>query len=420
MKEMYQELGIQDHIIDMVKDAEKVLQPEFQKIDELANYHSLKVLNAFHKYQVSEVHMGSTTGYGYDDMGRDTIEKVFAEVLGAEDCLVRNQFISGSHALTVAFFALLRPGDTLLSITGEPYDTLHEVIGIRENPSSLAAFGITYEQIDMVNDTFDIVKIQERLKQSKVKVIEIQRSKGYSTRKSISMEAMEEVIKKIREVDSAVIIMVDNCYCEFVGEQEPLAVGADIIVGSLIKNLGGGIAPNGAYIAGRKDLVALAADRLTVPGEGKEVGPSLGVNKSLLQGLFFAPTVVASSLKTAVLASYLLEQLEYTVEPKATDVRADIVQMITFGNPDDLIHYCQGIQMGSYVDAHSIPIPWDMPGYEDQIIMASGSFTQGSSIELSCDGPIRPPYIAYMQGALTYPAGKLGVMKAISYLLEMK
>ncbi len=420
MKEMFQELGVSEQIQEMVKEAEEVLQPEFKKMDALAEYQSLKVLNAFHKYQISETHLGSTTGYGYDDIGRDTIEKVFAEVLGAEDCLVRNQFISGSHALTVALFALLRPGDILLSISGEPYDTLHEVIGIRDNPSSLASFKVHYSQIDLINDHFDIEKIQSFLKEHKTKVIEIQRSKGYSTRKSISLEQIEEVIRKIREVDQDVIILVDNCYCEFVSEYEPLQVGADIIVGSLIKNLGGGIAPNGAYIAGRKDLVALAADRLTVPGEGKEVGPSLGVNKLLLQGLFFAPTVVASSLKTAILASYLLEKLGYTVEPKVRDKRADIVQMITFGNPDDLIHYCQGIQMGSYIDAHSIPIPWDMPGYEDQVIMASGSFTQGSSIELSCDGPIRPPYIAYMQGALTYPAGKLGVMKAISYLLETK
>lgn len=420
MKEMYEELGVNKDVIEMVKEAEVVLQSEFEKIDVLADYQSLKVLNAFHKYQVSEIHMRSTTGYGYDDIGRDTIEKVFAEILGAEDCLVRNQFISGSHALTVCFFALLRPGDTLLSISGEPYDTLHQVIGIQENASSLASYQVKYEQIDLVNDTFDIPKIQERLKQSKVKVIEIQRSKGYSSRKSIRMDQLKEVIQKIREVDQDVIIMVDNCYCEFVNEIEPLAVGADIMVGSLIKNLGGGIAPNGAYIAGRKDLVELAAERLTVPGEGKEVGPSLGVNKSLLQGLFFAPTVVASSLKTAILASYLLEKLGYAVEPSYNDSRADIVQMIIFGNPNDLIHYCQGIQMGSYVDAHSIPIPGDMPGYDDQIIMASGSFTQGSSIELSCDGPIRPPFIGYMQGALTYPAGKLGVMKAISYLLENK
>ncbi len=420
MRKMYEKLGIRQDILDMVKQAEIVLQPEFSKIDALADYQSLKVLNAFHKYQVSEIHMRSTTGYGYDDIGRDTIEQVFAEVLGAEDCLVRNQFISGSHALTVCFFALLRPGDTLLSISGEPYDTLHQVIGIKENQSSLASYGIKYDQIDLVEDAFDVPKIQEYLKNSKVKVIEIQRSKGYSSRKSIGIEQIKEVVEKIREIDSEVIIMVDNCYCEFVNEMEPLEVGADIMVGSLIKNLGGGIAPNGAYIAGRKDLVELAAERLTVPGEGKEVGPSLGVNKSLLQGLFFAPTVVASSLKTAILASYLLEQLGYKVEPRYHENRADIVQMITFGNPDDLIHYCQGIQMGSYIDAHSVPIPGDMPGYDDQIIMASGSFTQGSSIELSCDGPIRPPYIAYMQGALTYPAGKLGVMKAISYLIENK
>ena len=420
MNEMYHILGIEEKIVEMVKEAEENLKEQFKKLDNLADYQSLKVLNAFHKHQISEIHMRSTTGYGYGDIGRDTIEKVFADVLGAEDCLVRNQFISGSHALTVAFFALLRPGDTLLSITGEPYDTLHQVIGIKENESSLAAYQVNYEQIDLVNNQFNIQEIQRRLKKSKVKVIEIQRSKGYSSRKSISIKQIKEVIQKIREIDSKVIIMVDNCYCEFVNELEPTEVGADIIVGSLIKNLGGGIAPNGAYIAGKKELIKLAAERLTVPGEGKEVGPSLGVNKSLLQGLFFAPTVVISSLKTSLLASYILEKLGYIVDPKYDEERADIVQMITFGNKEDLIHYCQGIQMGSYIDAHSIPIPGDMPGYDDQIIMASGSFTQGSSIELSCDGPLREPYIGYMQGSLTYSAGKLGVMKAISYLLNTK
>ena len=340
--------------------------------------------------------------------GRDTCEKVFAEVLGAEDSLVRGQFISGTHALTVALFAFLRPGDTMLSITGKPYDTLDEVIGIRENPSSLKSFGVKFESIELINNDFDYDAIEKRLKQAKVKLIEIQRSKGYSTRKSITLDKVEKVINHIRKFDNDVIIMIDNCYCEFVNK-----IVADVIVGSLIKNLGGGIAPNGAYIAGRKDLVDLAAERLTAPGEGKEVGPSLGITKSILQGLFMAPSVVASSVKTAVFASRMLEKLGFDVEPRYDDERADIVQNINFNDENKLIKYCQGIQMGSPIDSNSIPEPWDMPGYTDKVIMAAGAFTQGSSIELSCDGPIRPPYTAFMQGGLTYEYGKLGVLKAI-------
>ena len=345
--------------------------------------------------------------------GRDTCEKVFAEVLGAEDSLVRGQFISGTHALTVALFAFLRPGDTMLSITGKPYDTLDEVIGIKENPSSLKSFGVKFESIDLIDNDFDYDAIEKRLKQDKVKLIEIQRSKGYSTRKSITLDKVEKVINHIRKFDNDVIIMIDNCYCEFVNKIEPTEIGADVIVGSLKKNLEGGIAPNGAYIAGRKDLVDLAAERLTAPGEGKEVGPSLGITKSILQGLFMAPSVVASSVKTAVFASRMLEKLGYDVEPRYDDERADIVQNINFNDENKLIKYCQGIQMGSPIDSNSIPEPWDMPGYTDKVIMAAGAFTQGSSIELSCDGPIRPPYTAFMQGGLTYEYGKLGVLKAI-------
>ena len=345
--------------------------------------------------------------------GRDTCEKVFAEVLKAEDALVRGQFISGTHALTVALFAFLRPGDTMLSITGKPYDTLDEVIGITENPSSLKSYGINFEKIDLIDNNFDFDAIEKRLKLGKVKLIEIQRSKGYSTRKSILIKDLEKVINHIRKFDKDVIVMIDNCYCEFVNEKEPLEVGADVIVGSLIKNLGGGIAPNGAYIAGKKELVQLAAERLTAPGEGKEVGPTLGITKSILQGLFMAPSVVASSLKTAIFASRILEKLGYDVEPKFNDERADIVQTINFNDKDKLIKYCQGIQMGSPIDSNSIPEPWDMPGYTDQVIMAAGAFTQGSSIELSCDGPIRPPYTAFMHGGLTYEYGKLGVLKAV-------
>ena len=415
---MYQEFGISEKIIELSKETQKEIEPIFKKIEEISEYNSLKVLKAFQNNNISEMHFNQTTGYGYGDIGRDTCEKVFAEVLGAEDALVRGQFISGTHALTVALFAFLRPSDTMLSITGKPYDTLDEVIGITDNPSSLKAYGINFEKIDLINNDFDYNAIEKRLKNDKVKLIEIQRSKGYSTRKSIKIDDLDKVIKHIRKFDKDVIIMIDNCYCEFVNTKEPLEVGADVIVGSLIKNLGGGIAPNGAYIAGRRDLVNLAAERLTAPGEGKEVGPSLGITKSILQGLFMAPSVVASSLKTAVFASKMLEKLGYDVEPRFNDERADIVQNINFNDETKLIKFCQGIQMGSPIDSNSIPEPWDMPGYTDKVIMAAGAFTQGSSIELSCDGPIRPPYTAFMQGGLTYEYGKLGVMKAIQNMDE--
>ena len=415
---MYDNLGISDKVRKIVLNAEESLKEEFKKIDEMCDMNSLKVLSAFNKNNISEAHFGSTTGYGYDDLGRDAIERVFAEVLGAEDALVRSQFISGSHALCVALFAYLRPGDIMLSITGTPYDTLHEVIGIKENKSSLKSFGVKYDEIDLVNNDFDYAKIKEYLTNNKVKLIEIQRSKGYSTRKSITIDKVEKVIEEIRKVDKEAIIMVDNCYCEFVEDKSPLEAGADVIVGSLIKNLGGGIAPNGAYIAGKKDLVDLAGERLTLPGEGREVGPTLGINRYLLQGLFFAPSVVASALKTAILTSKVLECLGYEVEPKYNEKRADIVQNIIFGNEKDLVKYCAGIQSSSPIDSFSKPLPWDMPGYEDKVVMAAGSFTQGSSIELSCDGPVRSPFIAYQQGSLTYSYGKIAVMKAVETLLK--
>ena len=404
----------------IINDEEKNIQEEFQKIEKICEYNSKKVLDAFHKNKISENHFSSTSGYGYNDIGRNAIERVFSDVLGAESALVRNQFISGSHALTVALFALLRPGDTLLSISGLPYDTLHEVIGIVDNASSLKSYNINYEQIDLVENDFDYEKIKDTLKNKNIKLIEIQRSKGYSTRKSICIEKIKKVIEEIRKIDKNVIIMIDNCYCEFVEEKTPLEVGADIIVGSLIKNLGGGLAPNGAYIAGRNDLIKLAGERLTLPGEGAEVGPTLGINKSILQGLFFAPSVVASSLKIAVLTSKVLEKLGYDVEPKYDDNRCDIVQNIIFNDEEKLIKYCQGIQKGSPIDSFVIPIPSYMPGYKDKVIMAAGTFTQGSSIELSCDGPIRSPYIAYMQGGLTYEYGKLALIDAINMIYEME
>lgn len=415
---MYNNLGISEKVVDLVNKCEIDCFEEFAKIDEACSFNSLKVLASFHRNKVSEAHFVGTTGYGYNDLGRDVIEDIFKDVLGCEDALVRGQFISGSHALTVCFFGLLRPGDLLLSISGKPYDTLDEVIGIRDNPSSLKSFGVKYEQIDLVDDDFDYEKIEEFVKNNKVKVVEIQRSKGYSTRKSLSLEKLGKVIKLIKNIDKDVIIMVDNCYCEFVSEAEPVSVGADIIVGSLIKNLGGGIAPNGAYIAGRRDLVSLCADRLTVPGCGKEVGPSLDINKQILQGLFMAPSVVSSALKTAILTSRVMEELGYDVEPKYNDERVDIVQNIIFRDPDKLIEFTRGIQEASAIDSMAIVEPSDMPGYDSQVIMASGSFTQGSSIELSCDGPLREPYIAYMQGGLTYQYGKLGLMKAVTRVLK--
>ena len=400
----------------MIEEMEKKCLEQFKLIDDVCFYNSEKVLKAFQENSVSETHFNSTTGYGYNDTGREAIEKVFASIFKAEDAIVRNQFISGSHALSVTLFALLRPNDTLLSITGKPYDTLDEVIGIVDNPSSLKSFNVNYEQIDLIDNDFDYKKIEEVLKRKKIKVIEIQRSKGYSTRKSITISKLEQVIKFIKNIDKEVIIMIDNCYCEFVSTKEPIEVGADIVVGSLIKNLGGGIAPNGAYVVGSKDLIKLVGERLSLPGEGKEVGPSLGINKYLLQGLFFAPSVVASSLKTAVLASKVFENLGYDVEPKYNEKRADIVQNIIFHNEDKLIKFCQGIQAASPIDSYVEPIPWDMPGYQDKVIMAAGTFTQGSSIELSCDGPIREPYIAYLQGSLMYPYGKLAIMKALEYI----
>ena len=413
---MRNEFIFSDNTINLVNEAEKELKEVFNNIDKTCEINSLKVLNAFKKNKLSKTHFNSTTGYGYNDIGREIIEKIYADIFKAEDALVRSQFISGSHALTVTLFALLRPNDTLLSITGLPYDTLHEVIGIKDNPSSLKSFGINYEQIDLINNDFDYNKIEETIKNKKIKVIEIQRSKGYSERKSITIESLEKVIKFIKNINSNIIIMIDNCYCEFVDNIEPIEIGADIIVGSLIKNLGGGIAPNGAYVVGKKNLIELVGERLTLPGEGKEVGPTLGINKSILQGLFSSPSVVASSLKTACLTSICLERLGYEVEPKYNEKRADIVQNIIFHNEKDLIKYCQGIQGASPIDSFVVPVPWDMPGYDDKVIMASGSFTQGSSIELSCDGPIREPFIAYQQGSLTYEYGKIGVMNAIELL----
>ena len=418
---MFENLKISHESQKIVNESEQKLKNIYQELDNICDYNSMKVLNAFNKNNLNESHFNSTTGYGYNDEGRDVIEKIYADIFNTEDALVRSQFISGSHALTVCLFALLRPEDTLLSITGKPYDTLDEVIGLVDNPSSLKSFNINYDQVDLIDNDFNYDEIADKIKNNPhIKVIEIQRSKGYSTRKSLSISKIVQVIAFIKKLNPNIIIMVDNCYCEFVSKQEPTEVGADVVVGSLIKNLGGGITPNGAYIVGKKDLIKLCSERLNLPGEGKEVGPSLNMNKSILQGLFMAPSVVNSALKTAVLTSYIMEKLGFDVEPKYNEERADIVQNIIFHDQEKLIKYCAAIQSSSPIDSNVTPVPWDMPGYQDQVIMASGSFTQGSSIELSCDGPIREPYIAYQQGSLTYSYGKIALMKAIDTLIENK
>lgn len=400
-----------------IKSAENKLINVFNNIDDVCFYNSQKVIKAFWQSNISETDFNSTTGYGYGDVGRDKIEKVYSDIFETEAALVRNQFISGTHALSTAFFALLRPGDLLLSITGKPYDTLDSIIGFNDNKSSLKSFGIRYDQIDLKNNCFDYEAISKYLKLNKVKVIEIQRSIGYSTRGSIGIEDIDEVIRLVKGIDKDIIVMVDNCYCEFVGKLEPTQVGADICVGSLIKNLGGGIASNGAYIVGKKDLINLCSERLNVAGEASDVGPSLGANKMFLQGLYMAPSVVASALKTSVLAAYLLEEMGYSVNPKWNDERNDIVLAIKFNDKEKLIKFVEGIQSGSAIDANVLPVASSMPGYDDEIIMASGSFTQGSSIEISCDGPLRKPYIAYLQGGLTYEYGKIALIKALEKIM---
>lgn len=400
-----------------IKSAENKLINVFNNIDDVCFYNSQKVIKAFWQANISETDFNSTTGYGYGDVGRDKIEKVYSDIFETEAALVRNQFISGTHALSTAFFALLRPGDLLLSITGKPYDTLDSIIGFNDNQSSLKSFGIRYDQIDLKNNCFDYEAISKYLKLNKVKVIEIQRSIGYSTRSSIGIEDIDEVIRLVKGIDKDIIVMVDNCYCGFVGKLEPTQVGADICVGSLIKNLGGGIASNGAYIVGKKDLINLCSERLNVAGEASDVGPSLGANKMFLQGLYMAPSVVASALKTSVLAAYLLEEMGYSVNPRWNDERNDIVLAIKFNDKEKLIKFVEGIQSGSAIDANVLPVASSMPGYDDEIIMASGSFTQGSSIEISCDGPLRKPYIAYLQGGLTYEYGKIALIKALEKIM---
>lgn len=399
--------------LNILIEAEDKLKDIYKEVEKVEFFNSNKVLNAFRECNLTEDCFNMTTGYGYNDVGRDTIERVYSHIFKSEDSLVRCQFISGTHALSTALWACLRPGDILFSITGKPYDTLDEVIGLVENASSLMSFGVKYKQVDLIDNDFDYDKIKDVIIKNKIKLIEIQRSKGYSTRKSIDIDKLEKIVKFIKEIDKDIIIMIDNCYCEFVTDREPIEIGADIVVGSLIKNLGGGLASNGGYITGKHDLIELCAARLNVAGEGREVGPTLGFNKSILQGLFMAPSVVSSALKTAILTSYVMGKMGYETEPRYDEKRADIVQNIVFKDKDKLIKYCQIIQGSSPVDANVKPIPWDMPGYTDQVIMAAGTFVQGSSIELSCDGPMREPYIAYQQGSLTYSYGKIAIANIV-------
>lgn len=410
-------LKLNNKYIELVNEAEKDLSDIFNSIDKNTYFNSKKVLDAFHEVNISESDLNGTSGYGYNDTGRDKIEKIFSYVLDSEDALVRTQIISGTHAISTALFAILRPGDTLLAISGTPYDTLHEVIGIKPNNSSLMSYGIKYKEIDLIDNDFNYEKIQEELKNN-IKAIHIQRSRGYSLRESLTIEKLEKVIKFIKGINKDVIVFVDNCYCEFVETTTPTLVGADLMAGSLIKNLGGGIARNGGYIAGKHELIELCAERLNVPGEGREVGPSGQANREFLQGLYFAPSVVSSALKTSILTSKVLDKLGYEVHPTYNEKRADIVQLIYFRNENNIIKYAEGMQGAGAIDANVSPIPADMPGYDDKIIMASASFVQGSSIEISCDGPLKEPYVLFQQGSLTYDYGKIALINAISKLNE--
>ena len=416
--EIYAGLGISRPVLEYGLKIEEQLKDRFQAIDKRAEYNQLKVLRGMQENRVSDIHFAATTGYGYNDLGRDTLEAVYASVFHGESALVRPQLISGTHALNIALSGNLRPGDELLSPVGKPYDTLEEVIGIRPSCGSLKEYGVTYQQVDLKEDgSFDYEGIREALNQ-RTRLVTIQRSKGYATRPTLSVERIGELIAFVKSIRPDVICMVDNCYGEFVETTEPTDVGADMIVGSLIKNPGGGLAPIGGYIVGRQDCIDRASYRLSAPGLGKEVGASLGINQQLYQGLFLAPTVVSGALKSAIFAANVYESLGFEVFPAGKDERHDIIQAITFGTPEGVIAFCKGIQAAAPVDSFVTPEPWDMPGYDSQVIMAAGAFVQGSSIELSADGPIKPPYAVYFQGGLTWYHGKLGILKSLQSLLD--
>ncbi len=412
--------GISDRVLELIDNAEKKVLEQFKRAEDIAQINQLKVMKAFYDNNISETHFTSTSGYGYDDIGRDTLDKVYAQIFGAEDALVRYSFVNGTHALSTMLFGVLRPGDLLVAITGKPYDTLEEVIGISgtAGDGSLKDFGVNYKQIDLKDGQVDYNNIKDVLSKNTVKAVMIQRSKGYGWRPSYSAEQIGEIISFVKEISPQTICIVDNCYGEFVDTKEPTDFGADLMAGSLIKNPGGGIAPSGGYIAGKSKYVELCSYRFTSVGIGKECGASLGMNKALYQGLFLAPHIVLQAIKSALLCSAVFEELGFEVDPKPTQNRYDIIQSIKFGTPEGVIAFCQGIQKGSPIDSFVTPMPWDMPGYQDQVIMAAGAFIQGSSIELSADGPIKPPYIAYMQGGLTYESAKLGIMCATQNVVE--
>lgn len=417
-EEIYLSMGISKTVYDYGCTIEKSLRDRFDEVDSNAEYNQLKVVNAMQQHQVSEACLLGTTGYGYNDLGRDTLEAVYAATFHTEDALVRPQITCGTHALALALMSNLRPGDELLSPVGKPYDTLEEVIGIRPSNGSLAEYGITYSQVDLLEDgTFDYENIEKAINE-KTKMVAIQRSKGYQTRPSFSVEQIGELIAFVKRLKPDLICMVDNCYGEFVETIEPSDVGADMTVGSLIKNPGGGLAPIGGYIAGREDLIDACGYRLTSPGLGREVGASLGIMKDFYQGLFLAPTVAAAALKGAIFAANIYEKLGFPVIPNSTESRHDIIQAVEFGIPEGVIEFCKGIQAAAPVDSYVTPEPWPMPGYDSDVIMAAGAFVQGSSIELSADGPIKPPYAVYFQGGLTWPHAKLGILMSLEYLVR--
>lgn len=418
MKNIEDMFNIDKKMLEKSKGIENELSEVYNNLEDVSLYNQAKVLNAFKNNKVSVIHFNKTTGYGYNDAGREVIEKIYAEVFNTEDSLVRVQFVNGTHTIATVLQALLMPEDILLAISGKPYDTLCEVIGITKNDLSLMSYGVKYDEIELKEDgNFDIIKIEEYLKAHKVKLINIQRSKGYALRKSLYIEDIENVISCIRKIDKDVIIMVDNCYGEFTEKLEPTDVGADVVCGSLIKNPGGGLCETGGYIAGRKDIIDLCSQKLTCPGIGKECGATLDQNRNILQGLFIAPSIVKNALKSAVFASKIFSDLGYEVYPAPFDKRTDIVQTIKFKDKEKLIKFIQKIQCESPVDSHVIPTPWDMPGYNDQVIMAAGTFIDGASIELSADSPIRDPFAAYMQGGLTYESAKLAILSAASNIL---
>ena len=418
MEEQYEALGISREVYEFGEKIEASLKERFEAIDATAEYNQLKVIKAMQDNRVSAECFNMSSGYGYNDLGRDTLEKVYASCFKGEDALVRPQITCGTHALALALMSNLRPGDELLSPVGKPYDTLEEVIGIRPSKGSLAEYGVSYRQVDLLPDgSFDYDHIKEAIN-GRTKLVTIQRSKGYATRPTLSVARIGELISFIKKIKPDVICMVDNCYGEFVEEREPLEVGADMIVGSLIKNPGGGLAPIGGYIVGKKECVENAAYRLTSPGLGKEVGASLGVNRSFYQGLFLAPTVTASAVKGAIFAANVYEKLGFKVVPNSTEKRHDIIQAVEFGFPEGVIEFCKGIQAAAPVDSHVVPEPWAMPGYDADVIMAAGAFISGASIELSADGPIKPPYAVYFQGGLTWYHAKLGIMKSLQYLIN--